>query len=382
MIVLGNQNLLHTKSAVVLNSSQSKTPCGNDPWMRVTSGAIANLIESGYTIITSLGLNTWELSVFLVSRHSGKQIIISPETDDNEGRSIFNETIRDFNLDPDNFAMVFVKPENNSRRPKSNWAARDKAAISLAESIVPVSIRPNGKLQRLINDSSEQKQITTKFNIEHHKSLVSPPRYSKENISFDTEKWDYLTHWTRTCHGPWPGQSKYEYYDSLLKSGSEYPNNAFETLKNISAELTIRASSKRIREGKHVIGFTESVPKEVISRLRWLPKRTGWNFEPYGIAIRKKTAIKLGIKPVFYGNSDDYSAMPEEMRPYFQSMGEKDVDWSEEKEWRRLGDLDLSNLPSEDLLFLVWRDDEADFLRGIVANEVSGLSGTQAKSGG
>ena len=244
----------------------------------------------------------------------------------------------------------------------------------MAKILIPVSIRAGGKLEKLIENESGQKPIETKFTVEYRKPIVSPPRYSKEDIGFDMDNRDYLTHWIRTCHGPWPGQSKFEYYESLLNSSSAYPNNAFKTLKNIADEMTIRASAKRIRRQERVIGFTESDPIEVLSRMRWLPKRTNWNFEPYGIAIRKQAAMKLGVKPVFYGDSNDYDALPEEKRPYFQSRGEKDVDWSEEKEWRHLGDLDLSNIHAGDYIFLVWSQDQADHLRRIVENGVRVLS--------
>ena len=66
MIVLGNKELPDNKLAAILNSSQSKTPCGDDSWVKGSTAAVKNLIELGYTIVTSLYLNTWELLVYLV----------------------------------------------------------------------------------------------------------------------------------------------------------------------------------------------------------------------------------------------------------------------------------------------------------------------------
>jgi len=374
MIVQGNRDLLNGKLAVILNSSQSKMPCGNDPWVATTSTAVADLIESGYTIITSIGLITWELAVYLVARNDGNQIVVSPHCDNENGRIIFQSTVDEFGLDDDRTAMVFVAPETSLRKPKATWLKRDKAAITLANLLVPVSIRPGGRLENLLKTPGDERGILSKYQIEYKKPIVRPPRYGDKPISFNIENWNYITHWTRTQHGPWLGQTKRDFYRQLIKSENEYPNSAFDALINIAEEGIIRASSKKIRDSLEVVGFTESNPREVLSQMRWLPKRVSWNFEPYGIAIRKRAASGIGIRPVIYGYPEDYMRLPNPDKPYFQSRGQRDVDWSVEREWRHIGDLDLSKIPPEDLTFLIWRKEEADHLRKITASKVLVLS--------
>lgn len=374
MIVQGNRDLLNGKPAVILNSRQSKTPCGNDSWVGATSRAVTELVGSGYTIITSIELITWEIATYLVAKNDGDQIIVSPYCDNENGKIIFQKTIDEFGLDNDRTAMVFVAPEMSPGKPKATWPKRDKAAITLASILVPVSIRPGGKLESLLKTPGKEREISTKYQIEYKKPIVRPPRYEDKSISFNCESWDYITHWTRTHHGPWPGQTKRDFYRQLIKSESEYPNSAFNVLRNIAEEGMIRASSKRIREGLEVVGFTESTPREVLGQMRWLPKRVNWNFEPYGVAIRKKAASEIGIRPVMYGCPDDYRQLSNPDKPYFQSRGQKDVDWSIEREWRNIGDLDLSKIPPEDLTFLIWRKEEIDLMREITASEVLVLS--------
>ncbi len=374
MIVQGNRDLLTGKLAVILNSSQSKTPCGNDSWVAATSIAIADLVRSGYTIITSIGLTTWELAAYLVSENDGDQIIVSPYNDNENGKIIFQKTIHDFGLDIDRTAMVFVAPEPDSRKPKATWLKRDKAAITLANLLVPVSIRPEGRLENLLKTLGDEQGILSKYQIEYKKPIVRPPGYKDKSISSNFEGWDYITHWTRTHHGPWPGQTKRDFYKQLIKSENIYPNSAFNVLTNIAEEGMVRASSKKIRDGLEVVGFTESTPREVLSQMRWLPKKVNWNFEPYGIAIRKRAASEIGIKPVIYGYPDDYELLPDPDKPYFQSRGQRDIDWSTEREWRHIGDLDLSKIPREDLTFLIWRKEENDLMRQITASEVLVLS--------
>lgn len=374
MIVQGNKDLLGDKLAVVLNSSQSKTPCGNDSWVAATSMAVADLVESSHTIITSIGLITWELVTYLVAKNNGNQIVVSPYCDDENGKIIFQTTVDEFGLDDDRSAMVFIAPETNLRKPKTTWLKRDKAAITLANVLVPISIRPGGKLENLLTTLGDDREILPKYQIEYKKPIVRPPHYAREAILCNYESWDYITHWTRTQHGPWPGQTKRDFYRQLIESENEYPNSSFNTLRNIAEEGIIRASSKKIRDALEVVGFTESDPLKVLSQMRWLPKRINWNFEPYGVAIHKKAASNIGIRPVLYGYSDDYERLANPDKPYFQSRGQKDVDWSMEREWRHIGDLDLSKIPPEDLTFLIWRKGEADLLRKITASEVLALS--------
>jgi hypothetical protein len=114
--ILGNKELLDYKLAAVLNSSQSKTPCGDDPWVKCTMAAVKYLIERGYTIVTSLYLNTWELQVYLVSEYGGFQVIVSPVPGEDLGYNIYRKTIDQFRLDKDKTAMVFVKPEADSKK--------------------------------------------------------------------------------------------------------------------------------------------------------------------------------------------------------------------------------------------------------------------------
>jgi hypothetical protein len=144
-----------------------------------------------------------------------------------------------------------------------------------------------------------------------------------------------------------------------MSSGPEYPNNAFNTLKNIIAISKIAASSKRIRKAIRCIGLSDLEPRAMLKWMRWLPRRVGWNFEPYGIGIKKQSAEKLGIRRVIYGDDDLYKELSEDERPYFQSRGTKNVDWSEENEWRKIGDLDLRQIPPDDIAVFVWRAAEA-----------------------
>jgi len=369
--VLGNKELLNNKLAAVLNSSQSKTPCGNDSWVKGSIEAVKYLTELGYTIVTSLHLNTWELLVYLVSEYGGSQIIVSPFSGEDLGYDTYYKTVDQFRLDRNKTAMVFVKPEADSRTPKSTWFKRDKAIVHLADLLVPVSIRPRGKLEKLLSET--EKNINSDFRLDYAKPLVKPPKYDFGKAVFPDAEWDCLVHWTRTHHGPWPGELKSDFYNRMINSGSEYPNNAFNSLKNMIQTKKIYASSKRIRKSIRCIGFSDLDPESMLKWMRWLPKRVGWNFEPYGIAIKKEAAEKAGIRQVIYGDDKLYEKLPENDRPYFQSRGAKNVDWSEENEWRKIGDLAINDVPKNDLALIVWSKTEASELSNTTDIEIVSL---------
>ncbi len=374
MILQGNKKLLDYKLAVVLNSSQSKTPCGNDSWVIQTTRAITQLTSLGYTMVTSTGLSTWELAVHLVNSRDGNQVIVSPALDDLSVEEIFAGVVEDFGLNPEKTAMIFTELEIDFRSPKDNWLLRDQAALTLAQKVVPVSIRQGGRLHTLLEDASFSTKCIYDFKIELEKPVTGPRHYELNSIkSFDN--WDYITHWTKTCHGPWPGEPRSSYYARLVSSGNEFPNQAVNTLMNIISEKKIRASANWMREGRPAIGFTESDPARALSLMRWRPKRVNWNFEPYGIAIDKKTAKALGIRPAIYGDQQKYEVLSDEDKPYFQFQGGADVDWSQECEWRHLGDLILTDIPEDKIRYLVWDQTEAAKLENLAPGRVLCISG-------
>jgi len=379
MIIQGNKRLLDSRLAVILNSSQSKTPCGHDNWITNSASAIANLTKSKHTLVTSTGLNTWELLIHLAAINGGNQVIISPEYDEKEGRNIFEKTLADFDLDPEKASMVFVKPDSKKSKPKGNWLNRDRAALEIAQKIVSISIRPGGKMQKLIKEYESSKEIDTRWQAPYEKPIHKAPKYDKCQCREDWGNWDYVVHWTKTCHGPWPNQKSSEYYQSLINSGSNYPNNARNTLINIINCGKILASARHIREKRNVIGLSEVQPAQLIKDIRWSPKDTNYNFEPYGIGISKSKAIELGIRPVIYGQADDYKAMSDADKPYFQNRGEKNVDWSYEKEWRHPGDMDLTKLSPEQLIYVVWNSEDEQLLRNHALFEVIPISKKSSK---
>lgn len=166
--------------------------------------------------------------------------------------------------------------------------------------------------------------------------------------------WMMLTHTTRACPGPWPGEAFETYADSLLESWESADHSSLGALRRIVQQRRLIASALTIRAGFKVVSFT-AVPLSDLSSLhQFRPHRVRWDFEPYGICIRRQWLIDRGARPVVYANHAQWKSLSEADRPFFQlAASDSVIDWSVEQEWRHAGDLDLCSLTANDALVFV-----------------------------
>jgi hypothetical protein len=350
--------------AVILNSRQGKTPCGKDTWVQNTLRAAQYAVEHNWTIITSIGMNTWEMALWACSRAGGRQVITCPSNFEGDFQNQIDDIIKDFNLSPQKIGLLFHKSTIKSRFAKSNWPQRDKLVTETAEILIPVSVRPGGNLEKLISTHSD-KRIIHDFKtayIEQSSERIIPPEPDTVSQQLIDINWDHVCHWTHLSNSPWPGQSRADYYCKIAESDI-YPNNGLGSLINILQTRRIYASSKNIRDNQRAVAFSNLHPKDVLSLMTWRKRYVRYNFEPYGIAISRRAATAFGIRPVIYGPSTLYKRLSDSDKPFFQSEGENGGDWRPENEWRHLGDLDLSQFSPSDTLVIVRDSSEIEAIK-------------------
>ena len=176
---------------------------------------------------------------------------------------------------------------------------------------------------------------------------------------------DYLLHWTRVRFGPWPDQSELGYLDDLLLGSPCADHSALATLSRIVATRRIIASSLWVRGKQSVVSFTGRQLGELGAMRVYRPHLGRWDFEPYGIAIRKERLLALNTRPVVYGDESTWQQLAAAKRPYFQMSGtaklprQSPIDWTVEDEWRHIGDVDLSTFTKEEALVFVPTIEEA-----------------------
>ena len=200
--------------------------------------------------------------------------------------------------------------------------------------------------------------------VAHQDATETPP---SESVSIQSlppaDDWQFLTHWTRQRHGPWPDQAEQDYLDDLILARSDH--SALAALCRIVHRQRLIASGRSIRGGFRVVSFT-AVPLAELCHLRVFRTHRGrWDFERYGICIRRDWLEQRGARPVQYGDDDLWAATAPDDRPFFQlaktrsRSGSAPIDWSVEREWRHVGDVDLSDLPPDAALLFVPTEAEA-----------------------
>ena len=353
------------KSCLVLNSRQSRRPCARDPWVQATSRAVRSLQLDQPVFLTSIGQNTWEIVLHLVNRVGGRQIVVLPRQLDEYGFSSQEAVIAAFHLNTDRTSILTLDCAN----PTLWQNARDDFVVSHAGVLVPVSLRADGNMARLL--AANFAKVDASYRIGYPKT-PDTIRYDWNAAKLNPagfDEWDFLTHWTRSAQGPFPGQDQFDHYDAVLNS-SDYPSSAFHSLRRILGEGRIRSSDRFIRGAFPVVSLTALPPNEALRLMRWRRRYGYYSFEPYGIAIRKSFAAESGFREVRYGVDEDYEAMNAKDRPFFQKVGSEVADWRPEAEWRHLGDIDLSLVPIEHLRVITYQPVEAELLRAAYPYEV------------
>ncbi len=168
---------------------------------------------------------------------------------------------------------------------------------------------------------------------------------------------EFLAHWTRE-RGRHPGiETDDERIDRLLFGFSPDSEGAIGALLSIICSRRLLAGSSLTRDSTPIVSFTEVPLAEFSSRRTFRSHLGRWDFELFGIAIRKAALQKVGARPVIYGGESAWSGLQEPDRPWFQLTGSDSdsasIDWSKEREWRIAGDLDLARIAPNDLFVFV-----------------------------
>lgn len=134
------------------------------------------------------------------------------------------------------------------------------------------------------------------------------------------------------------------------------PGAALDNLVAILEQGIIQASTRMIRSKRPVVCFFDA-PLEHLARVLEAGGRR--RYEPFGIAIKKRYAFKMGARPVIYLPWKEAVALlpnTELWRVVSLDIDRQPaVDWTFEREWRLAGDLRFA--PGEAVVLVEdWRD--------------------------
>lgn len=356
------KNFEVTSRAAVLLSRQPICPCGKTPWVKAAIEAVKWVKCQGFGLLTSVGLQTWELLVFLAQKEKIRQTIVLPISSESRDKDFCDQLKNEFKLENHLTHFSFLPCRAGKISDKTLLHSRDIDLITRAEILIPISVRPGGFMEKFITQTTPLKtiQIVRRFEIPYkkrkHKLSYQINKDKLSSAMADIGK-RYLIHWTRTSRGPWPTETKYNFYNAIINSDA-YPRSAFETLKNILHTRLIKASPLHMPSNIPTVSFSALAPSEAVSLMRWRSRYIQMSFEPYGIGIEKEFARSYGIVPVQYYRK---KKPPKCERWLTQSVGTSG-NWSKEAEYRFKGDLDFSDIPGDKLIIFCYLPSESEYI--------------------
>lgn len=201
----------------------------------------------------------------------------------------------------------------------------------------------------LYNEASDatSEGLTSSINL---KTATEPAAFSPPILDlaeFPSE--NFLIHWTRDRSGPWPHQTDEEWLDDLIFQSERRKHGATFALRRILATRQILASRKMTRDEQPVVCLSNRDLRELGELTVYRQHLGRWDFVPYGIAVDREWLANQGARPVIYGEPETWQSLPETDRPFFQLAQSKSgrIDWTAEKEWRWLGNLNLRQMPQQ-----------------------------------
>jgi len=324
--------------------------CSEAPWLAAMRLAIDSIHVSGPVVIGSTGSIGWEYPVWYANRKRQPIVVVLMPGSVIGMHQEAKQTISQLALD--STRTTFLKPlvEGPARRTE-RFHLRDEFAFLLADRVFPISIRPGGYWDRVLEGDA---RVDQRF-------AVNPPQPVRSRVqgwSYRTHQEDlpfeaFLFHWTRGASGPFPGETRGNYYSVLTEGRNGNPRDGAATLCHILETGILRGEGRMFRGAVPALSFTSLAPDKWLKSRGYRNALGRWNFEPYAIGPPKVTLAALGARPVIYGEESLFATLSPEDRPYFQLRSSpQSLDWSGENEWRLPGDLDLASL-ADKLLIIV-----------------------------
>ncbi|MCR9291785.1 MAG: hypothetical protein NXI32_03640 [bacterium] len=164
----------------------------------------------------------------------------------------------------------------------------------------------------------------------------------------DIQDWSWLTHCTRSSSGAGPDESEAVQRLRLWQAGREIEQHPLSSLERICRDGRILGSRRLMRSKLRCVSFSAVPLPQLLERRTYRSHLARWDWEPFGLLISRRALQALGAKPVIYGSEADFRQLSADQRPFYQPRGTKQ-DWTQELEWRVVGDVDLSALPRDSI---------------------------------
>ena len=247
-----------------------------------------------------------------------------------------------------------VIAESLLQRIRAREDATTRVAVTLADQCAAADLIRRGAVGWFLSPN-EPPPTETPFEpaveVAHAPNPTNP--HPSEGSAWTKQAGQWLVHCTRSCLGPWPGETWRQYRDSMLVGhATARRRTALDALHRIVASGRLKRSAHTTRKSTPVVCFSANALDELLSRRCFRRHLGRWDYEPYGVAIRMSAAIRLGIQPVIYGPPKQRIDLATEDQYRFQPIGTS-YDWRREREWRSRRSIDLAQLPDDEVRVFV-----------------------------
>lgn len=366
-----------------------------EAWFQVLRATCARCDEATEMLLTARGTVPARFVVRCRELFGVEVLEIIPPRCNDVG-SWFAETILRKQRIHESTQQVYVSPplESDVGLPHGAIPLADRAIAALSECLIMMFVRRGGHWENLIRWRSHQNNwVPGQTMLALGNGLVDAPlrdelldagaigwtilnaRDQDDALSSNSQShcfegvvsapdWTYLTHCTRRRDGPWPEQADEGYLDDLILARPAADHSPFAALKRIVQTERLIASCKSVSGATPVVSFTE-VPIEELHALRVFRAHRGhWDFEPYGICVRRDWLERHNARRVGYAPPEKWQRMSSEERLYHQldisrTKHGNEIDWTVEQEWRVIGDVRLDSLTKRDAFLFVPSAEEA-----------------------
>ncbi len=310
----GDRRMLDLPRACVLNSRKPRSVTPDDCWLKATRACVEAAAADGYALVSSVGNLAYNWVSFLAAKNKLPLILALDSPLPLEAEEDI-PALREFSglFDPRRTLIVSPFTHDSTPRKKLGGPIRDACVASMSHALWAAEIRSGGIMEKILTEAADAGRRVIVFRPDRYDSrtagnkrlldskavpfapfLKSPAPLASSSsagpmMSADAlEDGAYLFHFTRSCPGPWPGQSWREYLTSLDRGEPGAAHRVLDTLLRIVREGRIRGGSRLIRGRDPMVSLTARAPQEMAELASWNRSLIRWSFEPYGIAIHRE----------------------------------------------------------------------------------------------
>ena len=364
--------------AALFNSRKPRQLQPDDHWLRVLRAWLPRIAESPAGFASSCGTLSYDLVTAFAQEQGSRLLLLVPFPLDALQDLSQPESQRTFFRSHPVSLLLSCSVGTLGCDKSTRMTCRDRLLAHLADFHLVLEVRNRGNLRSVLHRQQTHQprrqwvllpspptsetlgnlQLLEHFpqwsqNIPEHewapissRSAARPARRCRRTRPDPPEPrnipWrNYLYHYTRSCPGPWPGQSYREYLLSLLRNEPGSGHSGADSLIRILSEKMLRASGKLVRGTQPVISWSARPPFELAELRKWNRALIRWTFEAYGIAVCRHSLRHLGIQPVIYGPARIHECLLPADRFRFQLHMPPHCCWKQEREWRLPTDLHL-----------------------------------------